>query len=314
MKDRFPPLVSICVTSFNLEKYIGGCLDSILQQEVTFSYEIVIGDDGSTDSTRKILQEYKDKYPDLIRLQLNTLNLGMTLNVIKLVESVGSRYVAIMDGDDVWVETTKLQKQFNFLENNSEYSLVFHDAFICNSDLIPIKNYSEQFKRRVTSFNLDDIIYYQGVLGATSSIFFRKTFNKFNPLYYKMEGCVERIFFYYLRQFGEYKYLSECMSKYRTHSSSYMSAVHKITFRENNLNTNKSLLLLFPEFGFYFSRKIILNRLLLIKYNFLAFKIKEIFIHGGYLILQDVVAYFLTFFRVKVIKSFRVSHLNACKE
>ena len=134
--------------------------------------------------------------------------------------------------------------------------------------------YSEKYKNRTDSFELKKIIYYQGVLGATSSIFFRKSFDKFNPLYYKIEGCVEKVFFFYLRQFGEFKYFTECCSFYRTHNKSYMKSVHKIAFRKNLLNTNRILWQSFPIANFFFTRKIILNRILLMKYYLKELKIK----------------------------------------
>ena len=70
--------VSVCVITFNHKHYIKRCLDSILNQEVKFDFEVIIGDDCSTDGTRNIVQEYAKNYPEIIKLRLQGQNSGGT--------------------------------------------------------------------------------------------------------------------------------------------------------------------------------------------------------------------------------------------
>ena len=64
------PKLSVLVMAYNVEKYVAEALDSILMQEVDFSYDIHIGNDGSTDGTVNILQVYANKYPDIVKLHI----------------------------------------------------------------------------------------------------------------------------------------------------------------------------------------------------------------------------------------------------
>lgn len=107
--------------SYNLEKYIAEALDSILMQKVNFKYNIVVGEDCSTDNTRQILQEYASKYPDKFTLLLHKKNLGVVANFATTLKSCQGKYIALLDGDDYWTDPFKLQKQVDFLESNKDY-------------------------------------------------------------------------------------------------------------------------------------------------------------------------------------------------
>ncbi len=74
------PLVSIIVTTYNQEKTIGRTLDSILCQECQFDFEIVIGEDGSTDSTRQVCEQYVLRNPTIVKLMPQAPNKGIVDN------------------------------------------------------------------------------------------------------------------------------------------------------------------------------------------------------------------------------------------
>ena len=101
-------LVSVIVLTYNHEKYIRQALDSILMQRVDFQYEILVGDDASTDSTQEILKEYDRNYPGKSRLFLRESNLGPTKNSYELLVSAKRDYPATCEGADYW-------KPFNVL-------------------------------------------------------------------------------------------------------------------------------------------------------------------------------------------------------
>jgi glycosyltransferase involved in cell wall biosynthesis len=112
--------VSICVITYNHAKFITEALNSFLMQ--TFNdYEIVISDDCSTDENPAILQLYKTKYPDKIKLLLNKKNIGMVPNFIQALKACSGEYIAFCEGDDYWVDSSKLQRQIDFLEKNPSY-------------------------------------------------------------------------------------------------------------------------------------------------------------------------------------------------
>jgi glycosyltransferase involved in cell wall biosynthesis len=122
------PQVSVCLFSYNFEKYIAECIDSILDQETNFAYEIIIGDDVSTDRSREVAESYQRKYPDKIRLSFNTTNLGGTRNWIRTMQQAKGKYVALIDGDDYFIDRRKLQKQYDILEREPLANLCFHSV------------------------------------------------------------------------------------------------------------------------------------------------------------------------------------------
>lgn len=117
------PLLSIALITYNQEQFIAECIEGMVNQETDFPFEIVIGEDCSTDKTREICLQYKEKYPNLIRLIFPEKNLGMMGNWINTINNCEAKYVAICEGDDYWIDNQKLQKQVDFLEANPEYTL-----------------------------------------------------------------------------------------------------------------------------------------------------------------------------------------------
>jgi glycosyltransferase involved in cell wall biosynthesis len=126
--------VSVAIITYNHEKFIAKALDSVLMQETNFDYEIVIGEDCSSDDTRRIIIEYQERYPDKIRLFLNERNVGMHRNSSQVLDACKGEYIASLEGDDYWTSAQKLQKQVDFLDNHPECSACFHDALIVHED------------------------------------------------------------------------------------------------------------------------------------------------------------------------------------
>lgn len=110
--------VSVALLSYKHAKYIRKCLDSILEQEVNFKYEIVVGEDCSNDGTREILLEYKEKYPDIFVLLLNEENMGATRNAMNVSSHLRGQYVCSGESDDFWLDKHRMQKQADFLDTN----------------------------------------------------------------------------------------------------------------------------------------------------------------------------------------------------
>lgn len=136
------PKVSICVPTYNHERYIAQMLDGALAQKTQFPIEIVIGDDGSTDGAPAIIQRYADRHPNLIRAFLHPENLGPQTppefagrnNVIALLKACRGEYVALCEGDDYWTDPFKLQKQVDLLDAHPDYSFCHHNMVVMYED------------------------------------------------------------------------------------------------------------------------------------------------------------------------------------
>lgn len=116
--------LTVGILTYNQENYIRQCLDSVLMQEVGFDYEIVVGDDASSDGTQDILREYAQKYPDKFVLLLGEKNEGISMNYKKVLSACKGKYIALCEGDDYWTDAHKLQVQLDFLETHPDYGFV----------------------------------------------------------------------------------------------------------------------------------------------------------------------------------------------
>ena len=127
--DKRELMVTIRCLAFNQESYIRQCLEGFVMQKTNFRFEAIVHDDASTDGTAAIIKEYAEKYPDIIKPIFETENQyskrdGSIRRIMN--EHTYGKYVALCEGDDYWIDPLKLQKQVDFLENHSDYSMCFH--------------------------------------------------------------------------------------------------------------------------------------------------------------------------------------------
>jgi len=127
MKEETKPFVSICTMTKDLAEIIGDGIESWLAQQTNFPYEIVLSDDYSTDNTVAVVKEYQQKNPDTIRILTSDKPLGLGKNWLKCMKACKGKYIAFCDGDDLWTDPLKLQKQVDYLEQNPGCNLVCAD-------------------------------------------------------------------------------------------------------------------------------------------------------------------------------------------
>lgn len=179
------PLVSIGVITYNQEKYIEQCIDSLLMQKVNFKYEIIIGEDCSPDNTREILLRYKEKYPDIIKLILHDENVGPAQNINGVNRMATGKYLVFCEGDDFWVDENKLQKQFDFLEGHPEYSAVGHNCFYAkpNGEVI----YKAVGSKKDRVYTMNDYLN-KGAFIHCNTIFIRNYFTNPDERYIRLRN------------------------------------------------------------------------------------------------------------------------------
>jgi len=123
-------LASVMMITYNHEKNIAQAIESVLAQETDFPFELVIGEDCSTDGTRAIVEQYCQTYPERVRLVTGDVNVGMKKNALRTQAALRGRYMAYCEGDDFWNRPDKLQTQVAFLEAHPKVGLVHSDARI----------------------------------------------------------------------------------------------------------------------------------------------------------------------------------------
>lgn len=118
------PLVSVCILTYNQESTIAETIESVLKQECNFEYEIIIGEDCSTDLTLQICTRYQTLHPNVVKIITSHENVGLMRNFKKVTEMIRGKYFACCGGDDYWHGNSKLQLQVQFMENKLNYGMV----------------------------------------------------------------------------------------------------------------------------------------------------------------------------------------------
>jgi len=215
--------VSICMITYNQEQYIEQALGSALMQETDFDYEIVIGEDCSTDRTRAVLTAIQRQHPERIRLLLREHNLGIQFNFVQTLAACRGQYIACLEGDDFWTSPHKLQKQVDFLEAHPECAICFHRAQILYDQepdqqaFVPAGQFAEISPIEVLFGHTNPI--------ATCSVMFRnRLFTEFPDWYFGLQLGDWPLHILNAR-FGRIGYLPELLSAYRVHAGGKWSAL-----------------------------------------------------------------------------------------
>lgn len=166
-------MVSVALITYNHDKYVRKAIESILEQKVLFNYEMIIGDDCSIDDTQEIIKEYVRKFPYTIRPILRKINIGATNNLYDVLLNCNGKYIALLEGDDYWIDDLKLQKQVNYLEHNGELVGAAHKTVVVNAE--NIKQSNKIYMTYNGTFEMRDYLKV-GLVFHTSSLVFRNIF------------------------------------------------------------------------------------------------------------------------------------------
>lgn len=205
-------LVTIACPTFNHEDYIRQCLDSLLMQKTNFSFKILIYDDASIDSTPDIIKEYCMMYPDIIIpifQKINQYSLGI-INARIILPMIKTKYIALCEGDDYWTDPYKLQKQVDFMEANSDYSMCFtrYKRYFEDTKLFQLSGHN-----RSRSYNLKDFMHANHA--ATATVLFKNI--HFDLNYLRNTPFGDWTLYNLILQNGDAYYMNEVSAVYRRH-------------------------------------------------------------------------------------------------
>lgn len=171
MKNQKKPIFSVVIVTYNHENYIRKAIESVLCQSEISNVEILIGDDGSSDKTVDILAEYSRKY-DYITVFAHC-NVGLSKNIYNLFTQASGEYIAILEGDDYWIDSNKLRKQKKIIDTNGCVSTACNSLIIDNDDnelgYWNIRNNSKILTK-------NEIMYYQTKLLHPSAVMLKNIF------------------------------------------------------------------------------------------------------------------------------------------
>lgn len=141
------PEVSVIVVTYNQEGTIARALDSILAQECDFDFEIIVGEDGSSDGTREICRDYALRYPERIRLLPEASNKGVVDNYFDCLAVCRGQFVADCAGDDYWPCQERMQSQRDFLRSNPSDVAVMSDWRIVENGASVLSSQTERYRK-----------------------------------------------------------------------------------------------------------------------------------------------------------------------
>lgn len=215
--------VSVYMITYDHERFIAQAIDSVLMQQVDFDYEIVIGEDCSTDNTRSIVIDYRNRFSDKIKLLLNEKNLGMIPNFIQTMQACTGQYIAMLEGDDYWTLPHKLQKQVDFLDSHPEFAICSHNVKVKREGSTQFHEWLGARHKEVST--LEDLLR-DGSGGATCSLVFRNgVFGDFPEWYYTIHGGGDWALQVLCASHGKLRYFREVMGVFRRHDRSSLYAV-----------------------------------------------------------------------------------------
>lgn len=227
-------ILSICCITYNHEKYIAQTIEGFLMQKTDFEFNIIISDDCSTDNTREIIKTYADANPSIIQIIHPKKNVGMYKNFKHVLLSTNSKYIALCEGDDYWIDPYKLQKQVDFLESNVEYSFCCHTYInlfeetgkeeVAHTDVLKS---DEPYEIVISNF-LDPFII------RMNSIVFRNNIDLYKV---PTKGFKDTFLFAVLLAKGKGVCLSDVMSVYRIHKGGIWSTKRTIELYKGNAET-----------------------------------------------------------------------------
>lgn len=226
--------VSIVMITYGHEKFIKQAIESILEQNCTFNFELIIGNDASPDNTDIVIKEILNSNPLASKIKYfnHEKNIGFMENHIFVLKKARGKYIAICEGDDYWTDSEKLQKQFNFLEQNPNFSLVFHDCTMFYED----KNEfgTNGIVEKIENREYSRLEIFEKWIIPTGSVFFKAC--SINENLYKIYRDKRALFGdtytnLFISKTGKIFGLKEKMSVYRIHSggltSSYKNEIQK---------------------------------------------------------------------------------------
>jgi glycosyltransferase involved in cell wall biosynthesis len=206
--------ISIFCLVYNHEPYLKDCIEGFLMQRCNFNFEIVVGEDCSSDRSREILLDYHKKFPGKFKLLLHDQNVGAIQNQNLTLNACDGKYIALCEGDDYWTDPYKLQKQVDFLEANEDYSVCAAKSY-CLDKNGQINDQSERYKeiQFPKTITLDNL--FTPYLFQTNTILFR---NNIIPLSkFDKRGFKDIVLFAALLKLGKGIILDCYLGCYRIH-------------------------------------------------------------------------------------------------
>lgn len=224
--------IAIMMPAYNHENFIKQAIEGVLMQQTNYCYRLFILDDCSTDGTFDMCKYYTDLFPSNISLYKNRVNIGAYKSgevMRDICFSSNAKYLAFCEGDDYWTDKNKLQKQVDFLEANSEFTLCFHAVMILKDNKL-VNDYITRAPEAITTIN--DLS--KGNYIQTVSSVFRNCLQELPPWFTSLNAGDYPLHLLLAEQ-GKIYYFDEVMAVYRVHAKGIWSNAEPIKLLQGNI-------------------------------------------------------------------------------
>jgi glycosyltransferase involved in cell wall biosynthesis len=177
--------LSVMLKAYNHEPFIAQALDSALAQRTSFPFEVVVGEDCSTDLTRAIVDRYASRHPDRIKVLHRPTRVGMVRNTMELYRASSAEYAAWLDGDDYWTSPDKLQRQVEWLDARPRHTMCFHEADRVGADAVA-SHWSLGVPGKA-DYTIEDVLVRPP--GYTSTCVYRRVLRRFPEWFERLPFC-----------------------------------------------------------------------------------------------------------------------------
>lgn len=220
-KSDLVPTVSTIIVSYNQQEFIAEAIESALAQKGHMAHEILISDDGSTDGTSRIIENYAAKHPRHVRNISRDRNFGVSENYRHCFAEAAGRYVAILEGDDYWIDPEKNLKQAEFLRSHPEATMVFSKVELFN---MANGGYCELDRQNGLEPVLDGADFardaHLNLIGNLSTLMIRRDLATRMPSAVFDPRLNEISLAFYMDRIGKIGFIDQVMSIYRLNSGS----------------------------------------------------------------------------------------------
>jgi glycosyltransferase involved in cell wall biosynthesis len=235
---RTIPLLSVFIWVYNHKDFILKCIEGVLNQKTNFPIEIIIQDDYSTDGTREIIEKYSKKHPTLFNNQLNEFN-HYSVNksiMASLLTKPKGKFVAMLHGDDYWIDDLKLQKQVDTLNKYQDVNYVFSKYKILEKN----NNFKKVNYANVEELSSLNKILHFNIMPLTSSVVYRKKSLKLNKYLESNLNVTDWELMFLINQKSKLAFINEFTTVYRQ-GVGIISKTNMISQLKNGLKTSKEL-------------------------------------------------------------------------
>ena len=211
--------VSVICVSYNHKAFIENALSGIVEQKTRFKYEVIVYDDASSDGTDELIRKFAEKYSHTVFPILSRENLysqGRSCFHEIIFPKCNGKYLAFCEGDDVWIDPYKLDRQIQYMENHDNCTLTAHNAAVANlrdASFSPAQRFCDR-----DEFDLDMeeiLLFHSGMRLTTASVVVRRKTALEIPAEWMSHGYGDLFVHFVAALRGEVHYFNRIMSVYR---------------------------------------------------------------------------------------------------